>query len=74
MKPKYLIFISPFLLLGEFYFLSWITELLRQQSDIAVTAGVVLSCIFIVGNYFLINYLIFTIKNKFKNEKSNSIS
>lgn len=74
MKPKYLIFIAPLLLFIEIYTFSWMAELLRQQSDIAVIIGVILACVFIVGNYFLINYLITTIKNKKQNEKNNSNS
>lgn len=66
MKPKYLIFISPLVLFVEMYLFSWIAELLRQQSDVAVIVGVVLSCIFIFGNFILINYIIKQFKQKTK--------
>lgn len=71
MKPKYLIFTAPLLLFIEIYTFSCMAELLRQQSDIAVIMGVIIACVFIIGNYFLINYIITTIKNKKQNEKSN---
>ena len=38
----------------------------NTKSDTEVTVGVILACIFITGNYFLINYIIKTIKNKTK--------
>ena len=66
MKPKYLIFTAPLLLFAEIYLFSWIAELLRQQSDVAVIVGVVLSCIFIFGNFILINYLIKQFNKKTK--------
>ena len=66
MKSKYLIFTAPLLLFSEIYLFSWIAELLRQQSDIAIIVGVILSCVFIAGNYFLINYIIKQLKQKTK--------
>lgn len=46
-----------------------ITSFLRQQSDTAVLVGLSIGLMYVVGFYFLINYLIK--KNK-KNEKTNS--
>lgn len=67
MKPKYFLFLSPLLIFIEAYVFSWITELLRQPSDSAVIAGVVLFSLFIIANYFLFNYITTTIKkNKTK--------
>ena len=66
MKTKYLILTSPLLLFAEIYVFSQIAELLRQQSDVAVFAGVVLSCIFLFGNFILINYLVKQFKQKTK--------
>lgn len=74
MKLKYMIFTAPLLLFIEIYTFSWMVELLRQQSDIAVIIGVLLACVFVVGNYFLINYLITIIKKPKQNEKNNSNS
>lgn len=50
---KHLIFLSPLILFAEIYLFSWIVELLRQQSDVAVLIGIALTCGFITGNYFL---------------------
>ena len=61
---KYLLFTSPLLLFVELYLFSWIVELLRQQSDVAVFIGLALTCGFIFGNFILINYLIKQFKNK----------
>jgi uncharacterized membrane protein (UPF0136 family) len=73
MKIIYLVylFLSPFIAMAELLAFSLITELLRQQSDMAVIAGVALGCLFLVANYFLINKLIKTNK---PNEKTNSNS
>lgn len=64
MKTKYLLLASPLILCLEIYVISIITELLRQQSDIAVMAGVVVSCLFIALNYFLINFIIKQLNQK----------
>lgn len=66
MKPKHLIYVAPLLIFTEIYLFSWIVELLRQQSDVAVFMGLILACVFVFGNYLLINYLI----KQFKNKKS----
>lgn len=55
---KMLLFSSPLILAVEFYCFSWIAELLRQQSDVAVLIGIALTCGFITGNYFLLKYLL----------------
>ncbi len=54
---KALLFSTPLILAVEFYCFSWIAELLRQQSDVAVLIGIALTCAFITGNYYLIKYL-----------------
>jgi len=67
MKPKYLIFIAPPLLFLEIYCFSRIVELLRKQSDTTVIIGLILTSVFVFGNYILINYLIKQFKqNKMK--------
>ncbi|MBN8701931.1 MAG: hypothetical protein J0M08_02635 [Bacteroidetes bacterium] len=71
MQPKYLIFASPLIIFAEFYLFSWIAELLSKQSDSAVLAGVALFCVFAIGNYFLIRYIVLLIKNRKKDEKKN---
>ena len=62
MKPKYILFASPLILLLEIFGFSWITSLLRQQSDAAVMLGVVALCALIVFNFYLIKYLISKLK------------
>jgi len=57
MKTKHFIFLSPLILIAELYCFSWITELLRQQSDVAVLIGIALTCGFIMGNFYLIKLL-----------------
>ncbi len=74
MKPKYFYPLIPFILFLEIYIFSWIAELLRQPSDMAVIAGVILSCIYVAGNYFLVNYIIKQFKTKKQDEKTNSNS
>lgn len=66
MKPKFLLFLSPLVLFLEFYLFSWMCDLLTQPNDIAVLVGVVIACGFVIGNYFLIRYIVLTIKNKLK--------
>lgn len=68
MRLKILLFLSPIILLSEIYCFSWITELLRQQSDISVLVGIALTCGFIIGNFYLIKLITKKIK---KNEKNN---
>jgi len=57
MSKKIILFISPIILLVEIYIFSWIAEMLRQPSDVAVIAGVILVCSDIIGNFFLINFI-----------------
>lgn len=57
MKNKTLLFLSPIILLAEIYCFSWITELLRQQSDVAVLIGIALTCGVIMGNFYLIKLI-----------------
>jgi len=57
MSKKIILFISPIILLVEIYIFSWIAEMLRQPSDVAVIAGVILVCADIIGNFFLINFI-----------------
>jgi len=58
MKYKNLIFALPLLITADLYCFSWIVELLRTKSDVAVLIGVALSCGFIMGNYYLIKLTI----------------
>jgi hypothetical protein len=62
MKPKYILFASPLILLAEIFGFSWITSLLRQKSDADVILGVVALCGLIVFNFYLIRYLSSKIK------------
>lgn len=57
MAKKIILFISPIILLVEIYLFSWIAEMLRQPSDVAVIAGVTLVCAGIVGNFYLIKFI-----------------
>lgn len=66
MKPKYLIFLFPVIVLADLFIFTSISEFLRAKSDMSVMMGIILACIFVTGNYFLINYIIKTIKNKVK--------
>lgn len=66
MKPKYLIFLSPVVILADLFIFTSMSEFLRAKSDTSVMMGIILACIFVIGNYFLINYIIKTIKNKIK--------
>jgi hypothetical protein len=64
MKRKTLFFLTPLILFIEIYTFSWIVELLRQQSDVAVLAGIALSCGFIMGNFYLIKLITKKTKTK----------
>jgi hypothetical protein len=57
MTKKIIFFISPIILLVEIMLFSWIAELLRQPSDMAVFAGVILVSVTLVGNFFLIKLI-----------------
>jgi hypothetical protein len=57
MTKKIILFISPIIILGEIILFSWIAELLRQPSDMAVIAGVNLVCAALVGNFYLIKLI-----------------
>lgn len=57
MEKQIIFFISPIILLVEIMVFSWIAELLRQPSDMAVFAGVLLICAALVGNFYLIKFL-----------------
>lgn len=54
--------LSPLILILEFYSFSWIADLLREPSDIAVAAGSLLLCAFIAINILLINHTIKQLK------------
>ena len=62
MKPKYILFASPLILLIEIFGFSWIASLLRQKSDSAVMLGVVALCVLIIFNFYLLKYLFSKIK------------
>lgn len=57
MAKKIILFISPIILLVEIMLFSWIAELLRQPSDVAVMAGVILVCAALIGNFYLIKFI-----------------
>jgi len=57
MGKKIILFISPIILLMEMMLFSWIAELLRQPSDMAVMAGIILVCAALVGNFYLIKLI-----------------
>lgn len=63
MKFIYLLIILPIIVATEMYLFSFITDLLRAKSDMAVFVGVILSIIFILLNYILINYTKKQLKN-----------
>lgn len=63
MKPSMLIFI-PLLFLGEILLFNTIVDLLRQPSDITVLIGTFLSGLFILLNYYLINFIIKQLKKQ----------
>ena len=58
MKPKYLLFAAPVILLAEILLFSTITSLLRQQSDVSVFIGVVLLCALIIFNFYLVRFIV----------------
>jgi hypothetical protein len=62
---KIIIFFSPLIILVEILIFGWIAELLRQPSDVAVLAGILLVSCFLIGNYFLIKL----IQKQFKKAK-----
>jgi hypothetical protein len=67
MKNKYLFLaLVPILILVELLLVSFITELVRQPSDIAVLIGIVLLCLDLAGNFLLIKLLISLFKTKTK--------
>jgi len=63
MKPKYLLFASPLIILLELIMLSCVVGFLRAESDMEVLIGILIGIPFIVGNYYLVNYIISIIKN-----------
>ncbi len=66
MKNKYLLFaLAPIIILFELVGLSYVTELAREPSDVAVFMAVCLLCLLLIGNYFLLKFLI----SKFKPNK-----
>lgn len=58
MTKKLVLFISPLILLLELQLLSWITALLRQASDQAVAFGMLLLCFGVLGNYYLVKFIV----------------
>jgi len=57
MAKKIILFISPIILLVEIMLFSWIAELLRQPSDVAVIVGVALISAALIGNFYLIKFI-----------------
>lgn len=58
MKHKYLLALTPLVLLLELLGFNSVATLLREPSDMAVIAGVVLLSLLAFGNYFLIKLII----------------
>lgn len=54
---KIFLFIAPIILLFEIMLFSWVVDLLRQPSDIAVFAGILLISVTIIINYYLIKQM-----------------
>lgn len=67
---KILLCFIPLYLVADIYLLSHVFDLLSQKNDIAVAMGVILFCTLIIGNYFLINYLL-TFKTNKTDENKN---
>lgn len=63
---KIIAFSTPLLALGDIYFFSTIGELLTAKSDIAVFTGVLLLCVDIFMNVYLIKFFIQLLKQKSK--------
>jgi hypothetical protein len=57
MKTIFLLFFAPLILFLELTLFGWIVELLRAPSDVAVIAGILLICLAITGNYYLIKLI-----------------
>lgn len=57
MKKTFL-FLSPLILFAEAYGFSWMVDLLRQQSDVAVFVGIALACGLVTGNYYLYKLIV----------------
>lgn len=64
MKLKYLIFLFPLLAFIDLVVFTQVSEFLRANSDMAVVMGVILACILVMGNYFLIDYIYKQTKTK----------
>jgi len=58
MIKKSIIFLSPLILFIEIMVFSFITELMRQPSDITVILGVLCICLSIMLNFFLVKFII----------------
>jgi 4-hydroxybenzoate polyprenyltransferase len=64
MKKGWLLFLAPLWLFLALFSYGKITQLLREPSDLSVTAGVILFCFFLAGSALLINQVFgFTKKN-----------
>lgn len=68
MKPYYFLFGLPLFLVGCYFIITSICELLSQPSDLAVLAGVVAITVFSLALFFLFKFIF----NKTK--KSNEVS
>lgn len=67
MKNKYVLFaLSPLIILVELLGFSYMVELIRQPSDVAVLAAIVLLCLLLAGNFFLIKFIKSIFKTKSK--------
>ena len=61
-----LLFLTPIIFLIEILLYNTATCLLRQPSDMAVIVGIFCISLFILFNYYLINFIIKQLKTKKK--------
>ena len=67
MKNKYALFaLSPLIILIELLGFSYMVEFARQPSDVAVLMAVIILCLLLAGNFFLIKYIKSIFKTKSK--------
>ncbi len=73
MKKAIITISIPALIVSDSYLFSFVTELIRQKSDMAVFIGILSLFALPLSNYFAVNYIIKQLKPKTqaKNEKTN---
>lgn len=65
MARRLILFFSPIAILIEILLLNWIVDMVRQPSDVAVAAGIILLCVDIILNFFFFSF----IQKQFKQTK-----